>query len=298
MGVDAAEINNDGLIDLMSVDMANEDHVKSKKNMGGMNSTKFWALVNHGEHYQYMFNALQLNLGDQFIDIAQLAGVSKTDWSWAPLFADFDNDGFQDLYISNGYLRDLRDNDFTRKYDLNIQTSKEFVPFEELKKLIPSSKSPNYIFKNNGDLTFTKKSMEWGLEEAINVNGAAYADLDNDGDLDMICNASNEASFILENKSSALNNYLKVKVNGTAKNQSAIGARVELYANGKCQVREIQPTRGFQSGMSTTAHFGLGNISQIDSILIRLNGAIVQRRENVAVNQTLSISISDSGISH
>ena len=296
MGVDAADFNNDGQMDIMTVDMANQDHVKSKKNMGGMSSKKFWNLVNKGQHYQYMFNALQLNVGDKFIDIAQLAGVSKTDWSWAPLFADFDNDGFLDLFISNGYLRDLRDNDFTNKYDANIQLSKEFMPFDELKKLIPTSQSPNYIFKNNGDLSFENKINDWGLDEAINVNGAAYADLDNDGDLDIICNSANERSFILENNINQKNNYLKVKVKGAEKNIAGIGVRIELYTDSNFQVREIQPTRGFQSGVSNTIHFGMGEHSEIDSVLVRLNGVIVDRREKIQANQTIRFDISESNI--
>lgn len=290
MGVDAADINNDGLIDIMGVDMASEDHVTSKKNMGGMNADKFWKLVTQKEHYQYMFNTLQLNLGDEFIDIGLLAGVAKTDWSWAPLFADFDNDGFQDLYVSNGYLRDLRNSDFTNKYDRNIQLSRQFTPFDELQKLIPSSKTPNYIFKNNGDLTFSKKSQDWGLEEPINVNGAAYADLDNDGDLDMICNAGGAPSFVLENKSSG-QNFLKVKLNGAAKNRNAIGAKIELYQDNQLQVREIQPSRGFQSSVSTTVHFGLGALSKVDSVLVRFNGIVVFKQSEISSNQTVTIDI-------
>ena len=293
MGVDAADMNNDGLIDIMGVDMASEDHVRSKKNMGGMNSKKFWKLVEHNEHYQYMFNALQLNLGDEFVDIGQLAGVSKTDWSWAPLFADFDNDGFQDLYVSNGYLRDLRDNDFVMKYDRNLQLSREFMPFEELKELIPTSATPNYIFKNNGDLTFTKKSSSWGLDEPINVNGAIYADLDNDGDLDLICNANGATSFILENKT-INQNYLSVKVNGPVKNKDAFGARIEIYSANEMQVREVQPSRGFQSSVSSKIHFGLDKTEQIDSVIVRFNGNVVSKQKKVKANQNLIIDISES----
>jgi hypothetical protein len=296
MGADAADINNDGLIDFISVDMASEDHVKSKKNMGGMSSDNFWKLVESGQHYQYMFNALQLNTGSGFIDIAQMAGVSKTDWSWSSLFADFDNDGFQDLYVSNGYFRELRDNDFVLKYDRKIQISKEFMSFEELSKLIPSSKTPNYIFRNNGDLTFDKKSSEWGLNEAITVNGASYADLDNDGDLDIICNASNEVSFILENKSSKDNHFLKVNVTGTENNIAGLGTRIELYYGSNQQVREVQPSRGYQSGVSNTLHFGLGETEKVDSVIVRFNGVVVDAKMDVSANQTLKVEIKASNI--
>lgn len=269
MGVDAGDINNDGLIDLISTDMASEDHVRSKKNMGGMSSENFWTIVNTKKHYQYMFNSLQLNLGDaSFIEIAQMAGISKTDWSWATLLADYDNDGFQDLFIANGYVRDIRDNDFKIKYDGEIEPSKDFIPFEELKDLIPTSKLQNYIFKNTGELTFEKKSFEWGFSEKVNVNGAAYADLDNDGDLDLVCNALNDVSFIMENKMGDRGNYIQIELSGESNNLSAVGARLELYAENKTFVKECYPSRGFQSSVSSIMHFGLGAIQQIDSLVI------------------------------
>jgi len=293
MGADAGDVNNDGLIDLMTVDMANADHVKSKKNMGGMSSENFWKLVENDQHYQYMYNSLQLNVGDKFIDIAQMSGLSKTDWSWSPLFADFNNDGFQDLYVSNGYLRDLRDNDFTLKYDRGIQISKEFKSFDEIKEMIPTSKTHNYIYQNNGDLTFDKKIVDWGLEEEINVNGAIYADLDNDGDLDLICNASNETSFILENRIEG-NNYLKVKLSNS--NQTIIGSRIEVYINGECQVREIQNSRGYQSSVSQVVHFGIGEHKRIDSILVRYQGVVIAKEEKIFPQTTLEIHFKASDI--
>jgi enediyne biosynthesis protein E4 len=296
MGADAGDINNDGLMDLMTVDMANADHVKSKKNMGGMSSENFWKLVNNDQHYQYMYNALQLNLGHKFIDIGQMSGMSKTDWSWSPLFADFDNDGFQDLYVSNGYLRDLRDNDFTIKYDRGIQISKEFKSFDEIKELIPTSKTHNYIYQNNGDLTFDKKSNEWGLEELINVNGAAYADLDNDGDLDLVCNASDEASFIMENVNDH-NHYLKIKLINKNPNQTVIGSRVEIYIDDKSQVREIQSCRGFQSSSSQIVHFGIGINKQIDSIIVRHQGVVVFKKEWMYPQRIFEIDLSNADLS-
>ncbi len=291
MGVDAADFNNDGLVDLMTVDMVAEDHVKSKKNMGGMSSENFWNLVKHNQHYQYMFNTLQLNLGEEFIEVGQLAGVSKTDWSWAPLFADFDNDGFQDLFVSNGYLRDLRNNDFTAQYDTIIQISKEFIPFEELQQLIPSSTSANYIFKNNGNLSFKKMTDQWGMDESINVNGAVYADLDNDGDLDLICNASNQPSYIMENLSQD-NNFIQIKLIGPKQNRFCFGARLEVYIDSTKQIREVYPTRGFQSSVSTKLHFGLGKTELIDSIVVRLNGNRAATRYEVKANQELIIDLS------
>lgn len=294
MGSDAADINNDGLIDLIAVDMASEDHIKSKKNMSGMSSDNFWKIVNQKGHYQYMYNTLQLNIGDMFIDIGQMAGVAKTDWSWSSIFADFDNDGFQDLFVSNGYLRDLRDNDFTKKYDTIIQISREFIPFAELSKLIPTSKEQNYVFKNNGDLTFEKMSDKWGLEEKINVNGACYADLDNDGDLDLICNASNENSFLLENTNDKQHHYLKVKIKGSDLNRFGIGSKVEVYTNENLQVRELYNSRGYQSGVSNTLHFGLGKSEKIDSIICSIQGKIIGKKYDIQANQEIEFEFSES----
>jgi enediyne biosynthesis protein E4 len=176
MGVDIADINNDLMPDIYVLDMASEDHVRSKKNMPGMSSKAFWSAVNAGKHYQYMFNSLQLNMGNlQFSETAQLSGISKTDWSWAPLIADFDNDGWQDIFVTNGYKRDIRDNDYRRFVFNKVVGASEIVPLDDLLAPAPQVKVPNYIFKNNGDLTFSNKVLEWGISEPINANGAAYA---------------------------------------------------------------------------------------------------------------------------
>ena len=199
MGCDAADYDNDGLVDIVVLDMVSEDHTRSKKNMGAMSPEKFWTTVAAGYQLQYMFNTLQHNNGNgTFSEIGQLAGMSKTDWSWAPLFADLDNDGWKDLIITNGYKRDMRDNDF------NIAAAKlkaggKPVDFNELLRLIPTNKIRDYLYRNNGDLTFSDVSEQWGFTKLENSNGAACADLDNDGDLDLWAGNMEEPAPLFEN---------------------------------------------------------------------------------------------------
>ena len=201
MGNDIGDINNDGLLDYISVDMAFESHERSKTNMTSMNPQKFNARVQVGWNHQYMHNMLQLNTGlGYFQEIGQLAKIAKTDWSWAPLFMDMDEDGFQDLFISNGYKRDTKNNDIGYRLD-SLKEKSGSVNIEEFLQLIPSVKIENFLFKNNGDLTFKDQRSNWGVNEKLNTNGAAYADLDNDGDLDLILNNMDTLASIYENLS-------------------------------------------------------------------------------------------------
>ncbi len=251
MGNDIADFNNDGLLDIISVDMVSEHHVRSKKNMGGMNTEKFWEVVASGHHYQYMFNSLQMNNGNgTFSEIGQLAGISKTDWSWAPLFADFNNDGLKDLFITNGLRRDTRDNDYSN--GLN-PSNKKIETFEEALNLMPKTKVENYMFKNNGDLTFTKVNSEWNTDQLVNSNGAAYADLDNDGDLDMIVNNMDEESFIMRNDLTG-NSF----VNFSFVEPASEGVVIKLKVDTITQTQEFRTVRGYQSSVSHVVHFGLG----------------------------------------
>ena len=217
MGVDVGDINNDGLLDIFVLDMAAEDNYRSKANMSGMNPQAFWQVVNEGGHFQYMFNTLQLNQGNNhFSDIAQLAGVSSTDWSWSNLIADLDNDGHKDIFVTNGIKREIRNTDAflkipryvkaaAREYQKKHPDQKglniwDVVNLDSVLAFLPSQKLPNYAFKNNGDLTFTKKSKDWGLDQLTFSNGSAFADLDNDGDLDLVINNINDKAFIYRNK--------------------------------------------------------------------------------------------------
>ncbi len=286
MGNDMADFNNDGYIDVMSVDMAAEDHVRSKRNMGGMSTKNFWDLVFVGFHYQYMFNGLQMNNGNgTFSEVGQVAGVSQTDWSWAPLFADFDNDGRKDLFITNGYKREARDNDYTARYNAQKELGQE-IDFEEGLALMPTAKIYNYVFKNTEEIGFEKKTKEWNFDSPVNSNGAAFADFDNDGDLDLVVNNMEETSFIMENKLNSANNYVRFKIDGFENNLNAIGAKVKITVGDEIQFQEMQISRGYESGIENIAHFGIGKNETIDKVeIIWPNGKMLSKT-NIAANTT------------
>ena len=295
MGNDMADFNNDGFIDIMTVDMAAEDHVRSKRNMGGMSTRNFWDLVFVGFHFQYMFNGLQMNNGDgTFTEVAQVAGVSKTDWSWAPLFADFDNDGMKDLFISNGYRREARDNDYARTYAIKEEQG-EIQNFEEGLDLMPTTKIYNYIYKNEGDIHFTKKTSDWKFDAPVNSNGAAFADLDNDGDLDLVVNNMEEVSFIMENKLESNNNYVRFDIRGYDKNTNALGAKVKITIGDEIQYQEIQVARGYESSVEGIVHFGIGANQTVDKLEVLFPNGKLLVKENLAVNQTHKFTAADAG---
>lgn len=263
MGVDGADFNNDLLTDIFTLDMDSQDHARSKRNMSGMNTQAFWDNIERGEHYQYMFNALQLNSHvGRFRDIAFMAGVSKTDWSWAPLIADFDNDGWKDLFVTNGTYRDVRNSDFLSGFKKRYADSKDGFNYRDELDLIPQEKLANFIFENNGDFTFNESRKNWGTDFDVNSNGAAYADLDNDGDLDLVTNNINDVASILRNNAET-HNYIQLRLEQKGLNPFAIGAKVILHTKQGHQLQEIQTTRGFQSSVPPIAHFG---IDQNDTI--------------------------------
>jgi len=295
MGVDIGDVNNDGLFDLFTADMANEGHIRSKTNMAGMSSKEFWKIVGKTNQYQFMYNSLQLNQGQgNFSEIAQLSGISKSDWSWAPLFADFDNDGFQDLFISNGFHKDLKDNDYIRWLKDSVTYSHRKYSFNEVQKRIPTSKIPNNVYKNNQDLTFSKMNFEWGMSNPVNVNGTVYSDLDNDGDLDLVMNVTDDVSFIMENVSNTNNYYLDVKLSGLSGNEGCIGSTVEIFYEGKSQKRELQTVRGYQSSVSSKIHFGLGGVNELDSLIVMWKKRECTILRNVNVGHTLEIDYNSS----
>ncbi|WP_339711967.1 VCBS repeat-containing protein [uncultured Kriegella sp.] len=273
MGNDMADINNDGWLDMMTVDMMGESNYDIKTSMSGMNPERFHETVDLGLHHQYMYNTLQLNSGylndnnvPIFSDIAQLSGVSKTDWSWAPLFFDMDNDGLKDLFVSNGIKRDFRNNDFVnyvnKKQD-SIRQNKKFDAQKYIGDLLskmPTRKKENFFFRNQGNLNFSKMNEVWGDGEETSSNGAVYADLDNDGDLEIIVNNTDDPAFILKNNARelGLGHYLSLKFNGPKNNRDGIGARVIVTTDESRQVQELYFTRGFMSAMSRELHFGIG----------------------------------------
>ena len=268
MGTDLADINNDGFEDLIELDMAYADHVRSKRNMAAMSTEKFRGLAAQGQHYQYMSNTLQLNAGNYtYSEVAHLAGIAKTDWSWAPLLADFDNDGYKDLLVTNGYRRDVRDRDFQNNLEQKIAEEGQ-VQFEDLLSIIPTTEVPNKLYRNNGDLHFDDVSEDWGITTAFHSNGAAYADLDQDGDLDLVINNIDAPASLYENRASTgANQALQVKFDGPAGQSTMIGTHVEIETSAGKQVQTLMPTRGYQSAVEPMLHFGLAE-STLEKITV------------------------------
>jgi len=293
MGVDIADINNDALPDVLNLDMLPEDNRRQKLLQLQENYESFQLMTGQGLQEQYMRNMLQLNNGDgTFSEIGQLAGIYATDWSWCPLLADFDNDGYKDLFITNGYLRDYTNKDFLRywgDYKIRKAMGREPVQLMDLVKAMPSSVLKKYIFRNNGDLTFTNMQSAWGIDQGAVSSAAVYADLDNDGDLDLVVNNINQDAFVYRNMSRERDNtsYLAMKLTGSGGNTAAIGAQVYLYTKGMRQYQEVNPARGYLSCMPAEQHFGLGKATVVDSVQIRWPNGEWQTLRTIAVNQRL-----------
>ncbi|MFK7908104.1 MAG: VCBS repeat-containing protein, partial [Chitinophagales bacterium] len=298
MGVDAADFNNDGNLDIFSLDMMAEDNKRQKVNMAPMNPKLFWTFVDNGFEYQYMRNALQLNNGVvdgklTFSEIAQMANVATTDWSWATLFADLDNDGFKDLYITNGYKRDVLNKDEQNKLKPVAKNINKTVKFTEIQSQMSATKTPNYAYQNNGDLTFKKQSAQWGLDNGEHSNGAAYADLDNDGDLDLVVNSLDSKMQLYRNESIGKanngNQYLRIQFKGATQNSNGLGAKVELKYGSEKQFAEQSITRGFQSACEPFLHFGLGKNTEIEELTVIWSDNQMQKLQNVKTNQVLTL---------
>ena len=300
MGSDAADYNNDGLTDLITLDMLPEDNKTNKMHSGAENFDKFQYLFTQGFYYQYSRNMLQQNNGDgTFSEVAQLAGVSNTDWSWSALFGDYDNDGNKDLFITNGYVKDYTDMDFLKySVDRLVKTMhKDSVdPISEYIRKMPKNETTNYIFQNQGNGTFLKKTSEWGFNKKGVSAGAAYVDLDNDGDLDLVINNSNDFAGIYKNNSEvrSKNNYLRVQLDGSKANQRGIGTKVKLFCKGQQYYQEQSPVRGFQSSSDPVLNFGVGKNTIIDSILIIWPNDKFQKLVAVKPNQSLVVKMADA----
>ena len=266
MGVDIADINNDGLLDIFNSEMLGQDNFSKKVNMASMNPKLYWGFVNSGYQYQDMHNSLQLNNGNNtFSEISWMANVAETDWSWCPLIADFDNDGYKDIFVTNGIKREVFNKDFNNKQGKGLTENPGL--FEGAIRFLPVKKSFNAMFKNNGDLTFTDSAMDWGLKtQAFNSNGAAYADLDNDGDLDLILNNMEDKAAVYKNNAAEKNNALTLTL--TKNGNIAYGAKASLLQGEKQQISQITNTRGFQSVSDHRIHFGIGEKTKTDSIII------------------------------
>lgn len=295
MGVDVADINNDGWTDVLVLDMLPADPARLKTLFIPDDRGLFDLFVQSGFHHQYTRNTLQLNTGSgYFSEIGQLAGISNTDWSWAVLASDFDNDGLKDLFVTNGTLHDTIDRDylaFQRQFISSKNEDLEPADVGVLMERMPTSDLENYIFKNGGQLRFHDYTDAWGVGGALKTTGAAYSDLDNDGDLDLITHNINEYAFVYENRARELNNqsYIQVELRGNSSNSVGIGAKVFIYTGAEVQLVEQIPMRGYLSSVSPILHAGLGEAEMIDSLVVQWTAESQHVLHNVAVNQRLVV---------
>lgn len=306
MGQDIVDINNDGLADVIELDMNPRDNYRKKMMLAANNYNTFQNFGTLGYQFQYVRNTLQINQGPQllendsvgapvFSEIGFMSGMSQTDWSWTPLVIDFDNDGWRDLVVTNGFPRDVSDHDFIAYRNI----AHDLVEPLKIVQQIPIIKLANYGFKNEGGTTFTDVSTDWGLSTPSFSNGAVYVDLDNDGDMDMVVNNINDEAFVYENtshkKDDATSHFLQVTLKGDKKNINGLGSMVDIYYEGtKHQVYEINPYRGYLSSNQNIAHFGLGRTTVLDSVVIRWPGEKKQTLKNVPADQVLKVNIADA----
>lgn len=289
MGTDTGDINNDGFMDLITLDMASADHYRSKTNMGSMSAEKFNQMVTDGKHYQFMSNTLQINNGGKsFSDIANMTGIAKTDWSWAGLLVDLDNDGLKDIIISNGVKKDVRNNDFLTGLNKKLETNSQ--DFYNMSKLAPSVPLSNYAFKNKGGLQFEKTTKNWGFETPSFSSGMAYGDLDNDGDLDVVINNMESPAFVYKNN--ATGNFLTIDFDGADKNKFGYGVKAIIHHNGKTQTADNTPTRGYLSSVEPKLFFGLGKDIEVDKVEIIWPDGKTNLYEAVSANTTLTAKYS------
>jgi len=307
MGSDVVDFNNDGLVDIVALDMLPENNLRQKQMKGANNYTTYINNERYGFQYQYVRNTLQLNQGftpdghPVFSEIGQLAGVYQTDWSWTPLMADFDNDGYKDLIITNGFPRDVTDRDFA---NFRAGPGGGVATPAQMMDSIPIVKISNYAYRNQGadsgrNLTFANQTEEWGMLRPSFSNGAAYADLDNDGDLDVVINNINDSAFVYRNQLYKNQpedvNFLRVSLKGNDLNAQGIGAKVLLrYGEGKVQYVENARYRGYLSSVEEKLHFGLGDYSAVDSLVVVWPDGNRQLLLDVPANQTIVLAYAEA----
>ncbi len=308
MGADIADYNNDDRSDVLTLDMLPEDNHRQKLLKGPDDYDQYHLLVDSGFYYQQMRNMLQLNEGEdenknvRFSEIGQLAGVSNTDWSWSGLFADFDNDGWKDLFISNGYLRDYTNMDFLKfsiadaKIAAAKQGNQNFQTYDLVQQM-PSTKLSNYIFQNNHDLTFTNKTTDWGLYKPTISNAAAYADFDNDGAMDLVVCNNNEPALVYYNNANEIfhHHYIKLRLTGEGMNTKAYGAKIEIITpDSITQYQELYPVRGYQSTVSQDILFGISNNTIVQQIKIIWPDNKETILKNINADQIIDIKETDA----
>jgi hypothetical protein len=297
MGLDAADINNDGYIDLFQIDMTPEDHYRAMVNVAPMSQQTFDLSLEYGFHYQYMHNTLQINNGifdhiPVYSNISILAGLAYTDWSWGGLFADLDNDGSKDLFVSNGVLKDINNRDA-------LAVSSNRIYFREQKEYTPdlyeSTPLKNYAFRNNADLTFDDKTDSWGFDERTLSNGFAYGDFDNDGDLDLVISHVNAISAVYENRVvSKKHHYLKIGMKGPLSNPFGLGSVVSARTGNVRQTQELTLSRGYQSSVPPYIHVGTGQHTMVDELTITWPDGKEETLFNVDADQTLVMNYTEA----
>ncbi len=304
MGADMADINNDGFPEIFVTEMLPKEESRLKTKAIFEDWNKYQANIKAGYYRQFPRNVLQLNRGYKDDDdnifmseISRYSGVDATDWSWGALIADLDNDGLKDLFVANGIYKDLIDLDYLNFYANPITARRLFEErgsfLKQLIDSIPSTPMPNFAYKNNGDLTFTDETIDWGFEKPTFSNGSAYADLDNDGDLDLVLNNVNMLASVYRNNTESLrpeNHFLTVALEGTKNNTFALGSQVTIYQDIDEQYQELAPMRGYQSSVDYRLHFGLGINTKVDSIRIQWPDLSVQIEINVPIDQIISFS--------
>ena len=300
MGADIADINNDGLSDIIELDMNPEDNYRKKMMLMPVSYLTYQNSDRFGYHYQYVRNTLQLNLGDRvlendsvgepiFSEIGFYSDITETDWSWAPLVADFNNDSHRDIIVTNGFPKDITDHDFAAfRQEAQLIASKQ-----QLLEEIPEVKLHNYFFRNNGNLRFTNESDAWGMSEPTFSNGAAYADFDNDGDLDVVINNINDEAVLYQNdfkdEKETADHYLQITFEGNAPNTDGLGTWVRLFYKNGQQAYEHYNVRGYLSSVSSIAHFGLDSISSVDSVVVIWPDNKKQTLLNVKADQRITV---------
>lgn len=296
MGSDMMDVNNDGYLDIFTTDMLPEPDFRLKTNMTFDDYNLSNAKIRSDFHHQFAANCLQLNNGDgTFSEVAAYAGVNATDWSWGALSFDFNNDGWKDLFVSNGISKDLTDQDFLNYFSSSVvmdNAKAGIVDFEGMLNKMKSNPIPNYGFINQKNLTFKNATLEMGFDAPSFSNGAAYGDLDNDGDLDLVVNNENAEAFVYRNTASETlkTNYLKVKLKGLAPNTFGYGAKVSIYTQNGLQVLQQMPSRGFESSVEPVLNFGLGKINIIDSLQVWWPNMKKQTLYHIAANKTITLN--------
>ena len=308
MGVDAADLTNDGKTDILQMDMLPEDNFRQKQMLAGQDYDRKEMSVSPRYNYQmqYMRNNLQVNLGNdpttgtpEFGEMGLLAGIARTDWSWATLLADLDNDGRKDVFITNGYRKNITDRDFISQageFDYFGSDEARLEKRDELLSRVPEVKLRNYAYRNAADYQFENVSAAWGLDESSYANGAAWADLDRDGDLDLVVNNIDMEASIFQNKTNEKpgTNYLDVKLIGPTSNRDGLGGRVTVWIKGQPQQVENYPVRGYASSVEPGVHFGLGKNTKVDSALVEWPGRTAQLLRNLMANQSIVVNYQDA----